>query len=85
MRCYRLQERQLIDGVNAESGTGAMDLQASLSISGRRWSFAKLAVIVCFAVACALLIGSLMLPSKVKAAAGDPIGQPTFLQLSRHG
>jgi hypothetical protein len=63
-----------------------MDLQAFQLVSGRRWSFVKLAVFVCFAVACALLIGSLLMPSKAKAALGDrPIDNPAFTHLPRSG
>jgi hypothetical protein len=62
-----------------------MDLQSFQLVSGRRWSFAKLAVFVCFAVACALLIGSLLMPSRAKAAVGErPIDQPSFTHLSRN-
>jgi hypothetical protein len=62
-----------------------MDLQAFQLVSGKRWSFVKLAVFVCFVVACALLVGSLLMPSKVRAALGDrSVDQPSFTQqLSR--
>ena len=61
-----------------------MDLQAFQLVSGKRWSFARLAVFVCFVVACALLIGSLLMPNKARAAFGDPpVDQPAFTQLSR--
>jgi hypothetical protein len=61
-----------------------MDLQTSQLASGRRGSFVKLAVFLCFAVACALLIGSLVMPSKVKAALGaHATDQVAFAQFSR--
>ena len=61
-----------------------MDLQAFQLVGGRQWSFVKLAVFVCFAVACALLIGSLLMPARAKAALGErAIGQPALTHLSR--
>jgi hypothetical protein len=61
-----------------------MDLQSSQLASGKRGSFVKLAVFLCFAVACALLVGSLVLPSRVKADIGArAIDQVAFAQLSR--
>jgi hypothetical protein len=61
-----------------------MDLQAFQLASGKRWSLAKLAVFLCFAAACALLIGSLLMPSRAKAAIGvSAIDQAAFTQLSR--
>ncbi|HXF55495.1 MAG TPA: hypothetical protein VNK52_15380 [Hyphomicrobiaceae bacterium] len=40
-----------------------MDLQAAELSSGRRWSPTKLAAAACFALACAFLIGSLLMPA----------------------
>jgi hypothetical protein len=63
-----------------------MDLQSSQLASGKRGSFVKLAVFICFAMACALLIGSLVMPSRVKADIGAPAtGQVAFAQVSRDG
>jgi hypothetical protein len=62
-----------------------MDLQAFQLVSGKRWSVARLAMFVCFMVACALLIGSLLLPNKARAAFGDrSVDQPASTQVSRH-
>jgi hypothetical protein len=62
-----------------------MDLQASQLTSEKRWSLAKLAAFICFAVACALLLGSLFIPSKAKAAFGDrAFDLAPFTQLSRN-
>jgi hypothetical protein len=36
-----------------------MDLQTAQRLSGRRWQIAKLAALLCFAVACGLLLTSL--------------------------
>ena len=41
-----------------------MDLEAVQMMSGKRWSMTRLAVVLCFALTCALLIGSLISPSK---------------------
>jgi hypothetical protein len=66
-------------------GRQGMDLQALQLVSGKRWSFAKLAMFVCFVVACALLIGSLLMPSKIRPAFGDrPMDQPVYAHLSSH-
>jgi hypothetical protein len=46
-----------------------MDLQAAELLSGRRWSTVKLAALVCLALACALLIGSLLMPARAEADA----------------
>jgi hypothetical protein len=40
-----------------------MDLQAADMSGGRRWSLTKLAAAACFALACAFLIGSLLMPA----------------------
>jgi len=40
-----------------------MDLQAAELWSGRRRSLTKLAAVACFALACAFLIGSLLMPA----------------------
>ena len=48
-----------------------MDLQASQSTSGYRPTLTKLATLFCFALACALMIGSLMAPHS-----SQRIGQP---------
>lgn len=47
-----------------------MDLQAAKRMNGRGWSFAKFAAFLCFAAACALLIGSLGNAPAAKAANG---------------
>ena len=58
-------------------------MQAFQLVSGKRWSFAKFAVFVCFVVACALLIGSLLMPNKARAAFGDHAVDPlALIQLS---
>jgi hypothetical protein len=36
-----------------------MDLQTAQRLSGRRWQMAKIAALVCFGLACVLLISSL--------------------------
>jgi hypothetical protein len=36
-----------------------MDLQTAQRLSGRRWQIAKLAALLCFVVACGLLVSSL--------------------------
>ncbi len=36
-----------------------MDLQTAQRLSGRRWQMAKVAALVCFGLACLLLISSL--------------------------
>ena len=48
-----------------------MDLQTAQRLSGRRWQVAKLAALLCFAVACGLLISSLAASSGFGAEA-DP-------------
>jgi len=47
-----------------------MDLQAAEMLSGRRWSTLKVAALVCLALACALLIGSLLMPARSDAGIG---------------
>ena len=44
-----------------------MDLQAAEMLSGKRWSLTKVTALVCFALACGLLIGSLLTPAKAEA------------------
>jgi len=41
-----------------------MDLQTAQRLSGRRWQLAKLAALLCFAVACGLLVTSLAASSQ---------------------
>lgn len=41
-----------------------MDLQAAKLSNRRSWSYFTIAAAVCFAVACGLLIGSLVAPDK---------------------
>lgn len=41
-----------------------MDLQTVNMLGGNRCSITRLAAIACFAVACALMIGSLIVPTK---------------------
>lgn len=48
-----------------------MDLQATQKL-GKRWSLAKLAAFLCFAIACGFLAGSLAHP--VKARSGHAAG-----------
>jgi hypothetical protein len=40
-----------------------VDLQAAELSDGRRWTLIRLAAVVCFALACAFLIGSLLMPA----------------------
>jgi len=55
-----------------------MDLQSARMRSGR-WSIPKLTVLICFALACALLIGSLL--SDSHAATGhEAIRSPAVLK-----
>ena len=56
-----------------------MDLEQAQMLSGRRWSAAKLAALICFALACGLLIGSLLMPAKAKADPGEAHSLPTVL------
>ena len=51
-----------------------MDLQTAQRLSGKRWQIAKLAALLCFAVACGLLVSSL--------AASSPIGAEASYVLS---
>jgi hypothetical protein len=48
-----------------------MDLQTAQRLSGRRWQMAKLAALLCFAVACGLLVTSLAASSPVGAEMPD--------------
>jgi hypothetical protein len=48
-----------------------MDLQTAQTMTGRRLTMTKLATVFCFALACALMIGSLMSPGK-----SDRLSQP---------
>ena len=48
-----------------------MDLQTAQRLSGRRWQIAKLAALLCFAVACGLLISSLAASSHAGADTGE--------------
>lgn len=41
-----------------------MDLQSVNMLGGSRWSIARLAAVACFALACALMVGSLIVPAK---------------------
>lgn len=50
-----------------------MDLQAAQMLNGRRWSPIKLAALVCFLMACGLLIGSLMMAAKAGASQSRPL------------
>ena len=42
-----------------------MDLQATESMSGKRSPLTTLVTLFCFALACALMIGSLLMPGKL--------------------
>ena len=48
-----------------------MDLQTAQRLSGRRWQVAKLAALLCFALACGLLVSSLVASSGVGAETGE--------------
>lgn len=50
-----------------------MDLQTAQRLSGRRWQIAKLAALLCFVVACGLLVSSLAASSHAGAGAGESI------------
>ncbi len=43
-----------------------MDLQSALMARGRRGALPRLLTLLCFALACALLIGSLVAPVRAK-------------------
>jgi hypothetical protein len=47
-----------------------MDLQTAQRLSGRRWQMAKIAALVCFGIACVLLISSLAGTSRADLTAG---------------
>jgi hypothetical protein len=44
-----------------------MDLQTAQRLSGRRWQIAKLAALLCFVIACGLLVSSLAASSGLGA------------------
>lgn len=52
-----------------------MDLQAALSTQDKQASPSRLAVMVCFIIACGLLIGSLVSPSKAHPAVNSQVSQ----------
>ena len=57
-----------------------MDLEAANSTSDRRQTLTTLATLFCFGLACALMIGSLMMPGKPQHA--DRPDQPLSWNLS---
>ena len=50
-----------------------MDLQSALRMSGRRWQLARIGALLCFVLACGLLVTSLAGPSK---AGFQPLDRP---------
>jgi hypothetical protein len=58
-----------------------MDLQTAQRLSGRRWQIGKLAALLCFAIACGLLISSLAASSGFGAVADTTLS--TFYSASR--
>lgn len=57
-----------------------MDLQAAQMMRGKRSMLSKVTVVVCFALACALLIGSLISPGRAfpKSQFGVSLNTPAF-------
>jgi hypothetical protein len=53
-----------------------MDMHSAQLLSGRRWQIAKLAALLCFAVACGLLVSSLAASPKVAPASASLAGSP---------
>ena len=56
--------------------TRDMDLQSALRGSGQRWQLARIGALLCFALACGLLVTSLAGPSK---AAYSGLDRPAVL------
>jgi putative copper export protein len=50
-----------------------MDLQTAQRLSGRRWQIAKLAALLCLAIACGLLISSLAASSHAGVGRGETL------------
>ena len=56
-----------------------MDMHSAQLLSGKRWQIAKLAALLCFLVACGLLVTSLAASSMGSLRAGlDAAAPPTF-------
>ena len=48
-----------------------MDLQSALRMSGQRWQLARIGALMCFVLACGLLVISLAGPSKAAHSGTD--------------
>lgn len=60
-----------------------MDLQAGQPMSTRRQTLTTLATLFCFALACAFMIGSLMMPEKQHSGqSGTPLSANFATRLS---
>ena len=61
-----------------------MDLQAAQSMGGQRQTLTTLATLFCFALACAFLIGSLMLSGKLghSGQPGSPLSSTFTIKTS---
>jgi hypothetical protein len=57
-----------------------MDLLKSEQLTGERWNKAKLGALLCFAVACALLAASLLMPQSAEVGSDGRLTTGSVLQ-----